>query len=96
VVSRFTGKHPSSLALDDRLLQDLGVDGDDAAEILIALSRDLNVDMSALVIEKHFRPEPDCLNILRTPASRRTELTRNIPVRIRDLVLAVENGKWPL
>jgi hypothetical protein len=96
IVSRFTGKPPSSLDLEDRLLQDLGVDGDDAVEILIALSRDLNADMSALVVEKYFRPEPDITTVFRSRAKVRAELAEKIPVRIRDLVLAVDTGRWPL
>jgi hypothetical protein len=94
VVSDKTGVPTHRLALQDRLLQDLKIDGDDAADLLINLATAHRVDMSGLDFTKHFRPEPNLLSILRKSSTKKRELAQKVPVTIKDLVQAVYAGKW--
>jgi hypothetical protein len=94
LVSRKTGLPISSLSLQQRLLQDLGVDGDDAAELLSELANDHKIDLRNLDFGKHFRPEPHMLTVFRLPSTTKRELAEKIPVTIADLVLAVRTGSW--
>jgi acyl carrier protein len=71
LVYRRSGRPVSTLSSQDRLLQDLGIDGDDAAELLLELSRAFQIDMSTLEMAKHFRSEPNLFSVLRLPGSRK-------------------------
>jgi acyl carrier protein len=96
LVYRRSGRPVSTLSSQDRLLQDLGIDGDDAAELLLELSRAFQIDMSTLEMAKHFRSEPNLFSVLRLPGSRKKELAEKVPVSVADLIRAAETRKWPL
>jgi acyl carrier protein len=96
IVSRRSGIPAAKLSLEQRLLQDLGIDGDDASELLLDLSGQFGVDLTALNFEKHFRPEPNLFSVLRSPLVKQKERADKIPVTIRDLIVAANTGKWPL
>jgi hypothetical protein len=51
------GRKPTKVTLEPRLGEDLGVDGDDAAEFFEAFAKDFVVDLSALRFAYHFGPE---------------------------------------
>lgn len=96
IVSRRSGIPAAKLSLEQRLLQDLGIDGDDATELLLDLSREFGVDLNALKIEKHFRSEPNLFSVWRSPSVKRKEYSEKTPVTIHDLIVAANTGKWPL
>jgi hypothetical protein len=89
-------KSKGNISLEQRLLQDLGIHGDDASELLLDLSSQFGVDLTALNFEKHFRPEPNLFSVLRLPSVKRREHAEKTPVSIRDLIVAANTGKWPL
>jgi hypothetical protein len=93
-ISRKAGIPISRLSMRDRLLQDLGIDGDDAAELFMHFARVHGVDMSGLELSRHFRPEPNLLSILRSPSAKRSELAEKVPITVGDLVRAIRTGKW--
>jgi acyl carrier protein len=95
LVSRRTRIPLSRLSVEDRLLQDLGVDSDDAADLLLELSHMFQIDMTTLETGRHFRPEPNLFSVFRLPRTRREELAEKVPVTIADLIRAAETGKWP-
>jgi acyl carrier protein len=58
-VAEETGYNPKRLALDSRLAQDIGVDGDDAVELLQKFEKIFEVDLTSLYDhwDQHFGPE---------------------------------------
>lgn len=58
-VARETGRNPKRLALNSRLVHDLGVDGDDAVELFEKFGEKYGVDLTALFQnwDHHFAPE---------------------------------------
>ena len=96
LIHRKTGIPLARLSAQDRLLQDLGIDGDDASDLLLELSRVFRVDMTTLEMRKHFRSEPNLFSVFRFPKTTKEELKEKVPVTIADLIRAVDNGKWPL
>jgi len=56
-VSDRTGARLDRVQLETRLRADLGVDGDDARELLDAFSREFDVDPSGLQFDEHFGSE---------------------------------------
>jgi len=94
VVSRKTGIPVSRLSLNNRLLHDLGVDGDDAAELFLELERVFGLDLGSFRGERYFRSEPHLFNIFRRPSAQRMDIEGKVPVTISDLVDAVEHGRW--
>ena len=72
------------------------MDGDDAVELFIELSKRYEIDLSTLDITKHFRPEPNLFSVLRFPSTKRAELAAKRPITIADLIQAVRSGKWSL
>ncbi|WP_324282069.1 DUF1493 family protein [Cyanobacterium aponinum UTEX 3221] len=54
IVSQVTGYDVSELSLKNDLYLDLGVDGDDAVELLEQFSQEFQIDMSDFKFEKYF------------------------------------------
>jgi acyl carrier protein len=48
---------PERVTPETRLLHDLGIDGDDAVELLLAFEQRFGVDLAALQFGRHFGPE---------------------------------------
>lgn len=98
-VAETTGCDRGQLSRNHRLFHDLGVDGEDASELLDAFSARFSVDMRGLDIERHFGPEAGAtpLSLVRWLASsnfrRGDELQA---IQVGDLILAAETGFWTL
>lgn len=93
-VARETGCNVHDISTESDLSKDVGLDGDDAAELMSKFGRQFNVDMSGFIFNKYFGPEAAFffLNIL-LPSwwKSRRKLT---PIKIMDLVRAAEAGVW--
>jgi hypothetical protein len=74
-----------------RILQDLGVDGDDAAELFREIQTRFGTDLTALQAEwtDYFRSEPTILTLFR---KRRIESL--VPITVNQVVEAVKRGAW--
>jgi hypothetical protein len=91
------------ITMDTTLFVDLALWGDDAVEFLHAFGGRWNVDLSMLLFDRHFLPEGyGCLELLLFPlATWRRFLScgrknaRLIPITLRQLVEAVNIGRWP-
>ena len=97
LVAKKTGLQLAKLTMDSRLLHDLGVDGDDAAELLTSFADEFRVDMTTFRFSKHFRPEPsllDLISFLRSP--HQDDLSTKIPITLRDLADAATIRTWGL
>lgn len=77
------------------MFRDLGVDGDDAEELLLRLKQEFGVDLEGVQFERHFGPEGFNPLALLMPSWWRWQRER-IPIRIQDLVDAARTGKWPI
>jgi hypothetical protein len=96
LVSRRVGLPVTRLSLQSRLLQDLGVDGDDAVELLLEVSNAFRIDMNNMQIEKYFRCEPTLLDVFRRPLAKRREFEGKAPVTVGDLIQMAKVGRWTL
>lgn len=58
-VSQFSGIKKGRITPDARLVKDLGIDGDDGIEILVAYGKKFHVDVSNFMAADYFNPEGD-------------------------------------
>ena len=90
-VLKFRPRRKGPLSADTRLLDDLGMDADDAVEFMEAFSEEFNVDMSEFEFKRHFGPEgfapPDLFYILYCWLGRifKKDLSGLIPITLKDL-----------
>ena len=83
-VARQIGEPESQLSLKTRLLQDLGVAGDDADLLFASFAKRFGVDLTGLNLSDHFPCE--YLWFSRGP--------NYVPVTIGDLLRAAETKRW--
>jgi hypothetical protein len=95
VIAHQTGCPQSRLPLQTDLW-DLGVDGDDAQDLLLRLSEEFQIDLQNMQFNRHFGPEAG-FNPLAVflPGWWRWRRGR-IPVAIADLVEAASTRNWPI
>jgi acyl carrier protein len=87
LVADYTGCRREQLNLDTALNQDLGVDGDDACELLDAFAKKFGVDLSRFHYDRYFGSEAGGLPVLGFGSSC-------APLTIRDLVQMVDQRTW--
>jgi hypothetical protein len=58
LVARLSGHDRTTVALTSRVRDDLGIDGDDADELLQAISARWNVDWTGFEFQQYFVEEP--------------------------------------
>lgn len=79
---------------ESRIAHDMGVDGDDADELINALQKQFDIDMTNFSFDKHFGPEGF------NPISfiyflfNRNKLNL-IPITVMDLYIAAKTKKFP-
>jgi acyl carrier protein len=93
----------SQLRPETDLFQDLGVDGDDALELLIRLRDEFAINMDDVQFKRHFSSEPHLFNpwlslSLLLPRRWRWPPWRQerIPVVVADLIEAARTQNWPI
>ena len=95
---RFRPGRKGPLSADTRLLQDLGMDGDDGVEFMEAFSEEFDVDMSEFEFKRHFGLEtgigPLSLVVYLYCRLFGKDLSGVIPITLRDLVSAAKAKKW--
>jgi hypothetical protein len=103
LVAAETGARAEHLTLGTTLFGDLGVDGDDAAELFEAYATEFRVDRTGLDLRRHFGPEgwplwallimPLWMLWMARPGEphKKAGLT---PVTLSDLVISAEAGRW--
>ena len=99
-VASFVGVPSERISLSTTLFGDLGIDGEDGSDLLVAFGERFNVDLSALDVTRHFGPEgfwpwaPLYWVVLWMRSGTPEQKVRRSPIRIADLVSAAESGKW--
>ena len=97
-VLKFQSGRKVPLSEDIRLLQDLGMDGDDGVEFMEAFSEEFDVDMSEFEFKRHFGPEtgisPFSLVVYLYCRQFGKDFSGLVPITLRDLVSAAKAKKW--
>lgn len=99
-VASFVGIPSEHISPSTKIFGDLGVDGKEGSDLLVAFGERFNVDLSALDVTKHFGPEglwpwaPLYWVLLWLRSGTPEQKARVSPVTIADLVRAAESGKW--
>jgi len=98
IVAEESGKRKNQISLDSTLLDDLGVDGDDAWELLERLHERYKVDFSEFEFMRHFRNEP-CLKgptylIRKLKYQDEHTAAGKTPITVAALVAACEKRAW--
>jgi acyl carrier protein len=97
LVAKMTGLQMKKLTMESRLLQDLGVDGDDADELINAYAEEFGVDMASFRFSTHFRSEPSLLRLLSfLPSQKHERITTKVPITLRDLAEGATFRCWKL
>src|SRR4051812_41038763 len=92
LISEQSGVDADQISFETRLNQDLGINGDDADELLPLYAEAFGVDMSGFQFHTYFQDEPHVLNFWRwwIPGLR----PKLDPITVRDLVEAATLKKW--
>ena len=99
-VAEWTRYPAEKLEPGTTLFGDLGVDGDDARDLLRAFARTFEVDLGAFPFLRHFGPEGFTIRALahwlaQVVKGGSPEARAGLePVHLRDLVRAAEAGRW--
>ena len=93
LVAEQTGVSPSRITASTRIGEDLGVDGDDASDLLTAFASRFHVDLAGFEFARHFGPEAGwspfyALYCLFTGRGRLE------PVTVEQLADAAQRGAW--
>jgi hypothetical protein len=93
-VAQFCKVPRTELRVETKLAQDLGLDGDDAAEFIDIFAKGFQVDMATFRFERHFFSEGEPFVRwlwfkLFSPAKLSKE-----PITLGDLASAVRDGRW--
>jgi acyl carrier protein len=90
-VSRYCGVKRQALTPQTRLVEDLGLEGDDAEEFIQSFSQTFSVDLTEFEFRKYFGVEaavnPISLVRFFLPKKR-------VPIEIGQLVAAAARGRW--
>lgn len=92
LIAEFTGYDSSWIQGSTRLMEDLGVDGDDAAELLQEFASRFKVDLSRFEFQRHFGPEAGWNPI--AAAYYLVVGSELEPISVKQLVEAAERGAW--
>ena len=77
-----------------RLLHDLGIDGDDAVEILMEFEERFHVDLSSFSFGDHFGSELDAGPRWVVRKLLGGDEVGKLPITLQDLVDAANRGRW--
>jgi len=99
-VAREARVDPGVLSLSMSLLEDLGIDGDDAIDFFNAFAEEFGVNLSGFDPKKYFGPEglgatTIFARLLSLLLGRIHDEPKIIPIYISDLVQAAEKKIWP-
>ena len=93
LVADQTGVSPSRITASTRIGEDLGVDGDDASDLLKAFASHFHVDLDRFEFSRHFGPEAGG-NPFYYLYCFFTGRGRLAPVTVGQLAEAAERGAW--
>lgn len=91
-----TGARKTEITGSTELFRDLGVDGDDARELLGAFEQEFRVNMSGCKFDSFFGPEAGTtpITLIKSMTSSRRDRTLLRPITVDNLIEAAEAGEW--
>ena len=92
VLSRRSGLPKGQVTLGTRLVEDLKLDGDDAVDALLEISKECSMDVSGFDSSLYFRPEPTLLSLFRFLPSQRKRAVLKQTITVGELVDAARRG----
>lgn len=87
VLARRSGLDRSQISASSRLVQDLKIDGDDAIDALLEISKQCGMEITHFDTSLYFRSEPNLLSIFRSKRSPQREMT------VGQMVAAARQGQ---
>jgi hypothetical protein len=80
--------------LDARLVEDLRLDGDDAVDALLEISKECSMDVSGFNSSLYFRPEPSLLSLLRfLPSQKQKRVTPKLTLTVGQVIEGARRGR---
>lgn len=81
------------VTLATRLVEDLKLDGDDAVDALLEISKKCSMDLSDFDSSLYFHSEPTLLSLFRFLRSQKTRTISKQTITVRNLVDAARRGR---
>jgi acyl carrier protein len=94
VLARRSGLAKEQLTPETRLVEDLKLDGDDAVDALLEISKKCSIDVSGFDSSLYFRSEPTLLSLFRFLPSQKKRSIQKQTITVADLVDAARRGSW--
>ena len=100
LLSQLSGLPPEKIRPESRIYHDLGINGDDADELLRAFAREFNVDLTEFPFDKFFSDEasvslgPLWTWLLKLAGRQASDTGDRCQITLADLELAAELGRW--
>lgn len=93
VLVRRSGLGEEKVTPDARLVEDLKLDGDDAVDALLEISKKCSMDVSGFDSTRYFRSEPTLLSLLPFLPSQRKRAEPKQSLTVGALIEAARNGR---
>ena len=93
VLARRARLNESDLADSSRLVEDLSLDGDDAIDAILEISKEAGVDLTGFDASLYFRPEPTLPSAFTQIFQRRK--VAKLPLTVGELIGATAQGRLP-
>ena len=95
LVARVSGARREEIVPGTRLAEDLGIDGDDADELVGAYARRFAVDLAGFEFSRYFGEEPNLMELAHWVRDLwRGDARPRRPLTVAMLVAAAERGRW--
>ena len=94
VLSRRSGLAKEHVKLGTRLVEDLKLDGDDAVDALLEISKVCSMDVSGFDSSLYFRSEPTLLSLFRFLPWQKKRAMPKQTITVGELVNAARRGTW--
>jgi acyl carrier protein len=93
ILARKVGIDPASISSDMRLLQDLRLDGDDAVEAILEISKTCSMDVSNFNSSLYFGSEPSLLSLVKLPWRQKKNRESARSLTVGQLIEAARAGR---
>ena len=93
VLVRRSGLGEEKVTPDARLVEDLKLDGDDAVDALLEISKKCSMDVSGFDSTRYFRSEPTLLSLLPFLPSQKKRAEPKQSLTVGTLIEAARNGR---
>jgi acyl carrier protein len=93
ILARKIGIDSARISPNMRLLQDLRLDGDDAVEVILEISKSCSMDVSKFNSSLYFRSEPSLFSVLKLPWCQKESQEGLRSLTVGQLIEAARAGR---